>query len=361
MKSLVVEKAKLNHNIDILKSMTKSKIIGVLKANGYGLGMLEFAKILKDNGIDLVAVTEIDDAVTLSENGFSGKVLLLTPTSFEDDALLIVRNKIIPSIGSITSALILNDAASKLNEKVDFHLKIDTGFGRFGFLPNEISEACTLFSNMENIRLAGTYSHFSYAFSKNEKDVYFQYNKFISTVDQIKNKGLDPGMLHICNSSAFLRFPQMHLDAVRIGSAFLGRIPIKNTYDLQEVGYLKSKIIEAKELPKNHNIGYANTYKTKQAIRVGVIPVGYSDGFGAEKSRDAFRIRDILRYIFHDIKSINKKVYVNIQNKPARVLGRIGACNIIADLTGINANVGTDVILNANPILIGNHVKREYV
>jgi alanine racemase len=389
MKRLIIEKDKLCHNISTIKGLSRSTIIAVLKGNGYGLGILEFARILQKEGIDFFAVSEIEDAIRLVEDGFQGKVLLLTPVYFEDEAMLLVKNGIIPSVGSITSALMLNDTASKLGRVVDFHLKIDTGFGRFGFLPGEVPEACTLIKGMQNIRISGTYSHLSFSFSKKEKDVYSQYNKFTAAVELIRRLGLDPGMLHICNSSAFLRFPQMHLDAVRIGSAFLGRlpvkIPVKNTYNLQnnlhndiqnnfqnnvqnnlqKVGYLKSRIIEAKELPKSHNIGYANTYKTKKATRIGVIPVGYLDGFGVEKSRDTFRIIDILRYIYNDIKSFNRAIYVNIHNKhgkqQARVLGRIGSHSIVVDLTGIGANMGDEAVLDVNPMLVGNHIKREYI
>lgn len=214
---------------------------------------------------------------------------------------------------------------------------------------------------MENLQIAGTYSHFSFSFSKKEKDIYSQYNKFINSVELIKQNNLDPGMLHICNSSAFLRFPQMHLDAVRIGSAFLGRIPIENTYGLQKIGYLKSQIIEVKELPKNHNIGYANTYKTHKAIRVGIVPVGYLDGFGVEKLRDTFRPIDILRYLYNDIKTLNKKYYVNIRGILAPILGRISTYNIIVDLTGINARIGDEVILDVNTMLVPRYITREYI
>jgi alanine racemase len=361
MKRLIIEKDNLCQNINIIKSMSSSKIIAVLKGNGYGLGMLEFATFLLEKGIDMFAVSDIEDAICLSEEGFSGKVLLLTPTNLDDEAELIVKNKIIPSIGSITSALVINDAALRLDEVVDFHLKIDTGFGRFGLLADEITEFCTLLKTMENLQIAGTYSHFSFSFSKKEKDVYSQYNKFINAVELIKENGLNPGMLHICNSSAFLRFPQMHLDAVRIGSAFLGRIPIVNTYGLEKIGYLKSRIIETKELPKNHNIGYANTYKTRNATRIGIVPVGYLDGFGVEKSRDTFRPIDILRYIYNDIKMFNKKYYVDIGGKHAPVLGRISTYNIIVDLTGINAKIGDEVKFEVNTMLVPEHILREYV
>ncbi|SFP79538.1 alanine racemase [Caldicoprobacter faecalis] len=360
MNKLIIEKDKLIQNIEIIKGLSRSKIIAILKANGYGLGLLEFAGILQENGIDFFGVSNIQDAVRLAKNGFK-RVLLLTPTNQEDKALLIVKNKVTATVGSLTSAIILNDAALKLNTTADFHLKIDTGFGRFGFLPSEIPQACTLLKGLENIRITGTYSHFSFAFSKKTKAVYSQYNAFIDAVNLMRQSGLQPGMLHICNSSAFLMYPQMHLDASRIGSAFLGRTIVKNTCGLQKIGYLKSTIIECKEIPKNHNIGYANTYKTRRNTKIGIVPVGYLDGFGLEKARDAFRIRDISSYIYRDIMMLNKKMYVTISGKQVRILGKINTHNIIVDITDIDAKVGDEVLLNINPMLVGPHIEREYV
>lgn len=365
MKKLIIEKDKLRSNINIIKNMTQSKIIAVLKGNGYGLGMIDFAQVLHENGIDFFAVSDIGDAVKLSEylneNNLAGKVLLLVPATCKDEALLVIKKGIIPSVGSTAAASVLNEAAAELNTEVDFHLKIDTGFGRFGFLPADIPGVCDFLKTLQNIRISGTYSHFSFSFSKKEKDVYVQFKIFKGCVDLIREKGLDPGMLHICNSCAFLRFPAMHLDAVRIGSAFLGRIPVENTYGLQKIGFLKSEIIEIKELPPNHNIGYANTYRTRRQTRIGIVPVGYLDGFGVEKSRDVFRPIDVLRYLYNDITSFNKRLYVKVGQKPAPILGRISTFNIIVDLTGIDANTGDEVILDINPMFAGSHIERNYI
>ena len=362
MNKLVIDKDILIKNIEAIKKHTRSKIIAVLKANAYGLGLLEFASVLQQNGIDFFAVTDIKDALKLRENGITGQILLLTPTNQAEEALLIIKNKIIATVGSRSSALVLNNAASSLKETASFHLKIDTGLGRFGFLPREIPDVCSFLKTLNNIQITGTYSHFSFSFSKKTKAVYKQYVTFINAVEKIRQKGLDPGMCHICNSSAFLLFPQMHLDAVRIGSAFLGRLLVKNICNLEKIGYLKSRIIELKELPKNHNIGYANTYRTKRPVKIGIVPVGYMDGFGLRKRRDSFRFSDILSYIWRDLRLLKKKEFVFINGKHARILGRININNIVVDITGIGANIGDEVILaNINPLLVGSHVEREYI
>lgn len=365
MNKLIIEKDKLAKNIEIIKGLTKAEIIAVVKGNGYGLGLLDYSQFLSEHGINLFAVSHIDDAILLSQNGFEGKVILLSPPYTQEEAGLIVESKIVCSIGSIASASMINDAGVRLNETAKVHIKIDTGFGRFGFLAgddlNDIEEACNYLGTMSNIEVAGTYTHLSFSFSRKPKHIYLQYNRFQKAIELMKQKGINTGILHVCNSSAFLKYPQLHLDGVRIGSAFLGRIPIENSYNLQRIGYLKSTIGEIRNLPAKHNIGYANTYTTKRATTTGIIPVGYKHGFGVEKSRDTFRFIDILRYVYNDLKSFNKKFYVQVNGSLVPVLGRISMYHTIVDLTGINANAGDEVILNINPLHVASDIKREYI
>jgi len=383
MNKLIVETDKLKKNIEIIKRLTDAKIIAVVKGNGYGLGLLEFSSFLSENGINLFAVSDINDAVFLSQNGFEERVILLSPPYNEEEADLIISNKIICTIGSISSASRINNSAAKLNTVAKVHVKIDTGFGRFGFLAdgnnsnfinndsgfndnndggfNNIEEACSFLNALSNIEIAGTYTHLSFSFSRKPEHIKVQYDKFQKAVELMKAKGLNTGMLHICNSSAFLRFPQMHMDAVRIGSAFLGRIPLENSYGLQRIGYLKSHIVEVRKLPPGHNVGYANTYTTKRTTTIGIIPVGYRHGFGVEKSRDTFRFIDILRYIYNDIKSFNKKICVKVNGSYAPVIGRISMYHTIVDLTNINAKTGDEVIFDINPLYTPQDVKREYI
>ncbi|HWQ89731.1 MAG TPA: alanine racemase C-terminal domain-containing protein, partial [Desulfitobacteriaceae bacterium] len=121
------------------------------------------------------------------------------------------------------------------------------------------------------------------------------------------------------------------------------------------------KIIEIKYLPKNHYIGYANTYKTRDRTRIGIIPVGYYDGYGLEKIRDTFRFFDIIRYILNDIRQFNRSIYVKTTDGKAKILGKINMYSIIVDLNGIDVETGGEVILDINPITVNSLIEREYI
>ncbi len=364
MKKLVVEKEKLVENIHALLAEAKTtgtKVIAMLKGNGYGLGLCAFAKLLTENGIDTISVCLLEEARTLREGGIDAQILLLSPTCNLAEATEAISLGVTCAVGSEESCAILDIAAEQAGVKAKAHLAIDTGFGRFGFLYSDMQSAAKLLSSAENIEITGTFSHLSDAFGKPENSDK-QFSRFTAAIDVLSKLGINPGMRHLCNSCGFLRYKNMRLDAVRIGSAFLGRLPIQSPVALKRIAYLESCICETKLLPAGFNIGYANTFKTKKETRIGVVPVGYMDGFGVSKINDTFRFSDILRYTLSSIRSLfrDNSVYVRVGGKRCRVLGRISMFNIIVDLTDTDAQAGTEVILECNPILINASVAREY-
>ena len=214
---------------------------------------------------------------------------------------------------------------------------------------------------MKNIKIEGTYTHFSNSYY-DDQYTQTQFKRFIDCIEVLKMNEIETGMLHVCNTSAFIKFPQMHLNAVRIGSAFTGRISFKNNMGLRKIGYLKSNVSEIKELPEKFNIGYSNTYTTKKKTKVAIIPCGYMDGVNIETGRDMFRKVDKLRYIVRDIKDAFKKqqLYVNINGQKCPILGRIGTYHVTADITGKNININDEAIFNVSLKHVDSGLRREW-
>lgn len=378
MKSLVVNREDLKHNIRTIKEIAKDtgrldnhknvEIIAVVKGNGYGLGIVQYSKFLIDNGLNFLAVSTIEEAILLREAKIQAKILMLSSTAVEKDVEKLIQNDIILTVGSTESVETVEKIAKKLNKKVKVHLKIDTGFGRYGFCYYEKDKIVKAIKELNNIEIDGTYSHFTLAFFHNNRFSELQFKRFMDVIEYLKENKIETGSLHICNSSGFLKFKDKRLNAVRIGSALLGRISIPNIYGLKKIGYLKSQVAEIKNLKKGYNIGYSNAYTLKKDSKIAIIPVGYADGFNVRDERDMFRKIDRLRYIVRDVKDSfkDKSLYVDIMNnkgnyEKCKVIGRLGMYHVSVDITGKDIKIGANVKLNVNPIFVDSGIRREYI
>ena len=366
MKALIINKEDLKHNINKIKEHAKTsetKLIAVVKGNGYGLGLIEYSKFLIDQGVEMLAVATVEDVVRLREAGIKEDILMLSSTSVKEDVKLLIENNAILTLGSSEAVRIADELARTFNIMVRAHLKIDTGFGRYGFVYTNTDEIIESINGVTNIKIEGTYSHFSQSYAKNEKWTKLQFDRFIAVTSTLQNNKIETGMLHICNSSAFLRYSSMHLNAVRIGSAFLGRIVVSNQIGLKKIGQFRTQISEIKQLPKGYNIGYSNAFKTKKETKVAIIPVGYFDGYNVRNYPDSYRIIDKTRYLYNDIKNFfkDKKLKVKIANKKYRVVGKIGMYHIAIDITDSeNINTNDTIELDINPLYVDSGIRREY-
>lgn len=367
MKALVVETEKLKHNLKIIREIIekkeeKTKIIAVIKGNGYGLGLCEYAQFLINNGIDLLAVATVEEALELRKSGIKQDILMMSSTAIKQDMELLIKNEIILTIGSSESGKMADEIAKKENKKVRAHIKIDTGFGRYGFIYSKKQDMVDAIKSWKNIQIEGAFSHFSIAFYGNGQESRKQYTRFMQCIELLNKNNINPKLLHICNSSAFLRFEEMHLNAVRIGSALLGRLSIPNKWGFKRVGYLKSNVAEIKDLPSGYNIGYSNSYVTKKETKIAIIPCGYADGFNVKVDRDMFRFVDKLRYVVRDIKDVfkNKKIYVTINGEKCEVLGRLGMFHVSVDITGKSIKLGDEVRFEVSPMLVDSNISRDY-
>ena len=364
MKSLIINKNDLRHNINVIKKIAKVdipddngntyKIIGVVKGNGYGLGLIEYSNFLVDNGIETLAIATVEEAIELRKAGIKEDILMLSSTSIESEIQELIENDIILTIGSKECADIVNKLSKKADKKIRAHIKIDTGFGRYGFIYSDIRTIVETINSLKDVSIEGMYSHFSLAYYKNNKWTIKQFNRFMEVVEALKLNDINIQTLHICNSPAFLNYPNMHLNGARIGSAFLGRVDADINVGLKKIGKLKCSIEEIKIVPKGFNIGYLNSYKTKKETRIAIVQLGYIEGFNIGTRQDMFRFVDKLRNLSHSIKSFFKKqnLKVTINDKKYNIIGKLGMYHMAIDITNSDVKIGDFAYLEVNPLYI---------
>ena len=353
MKTLLIEKQRVSANIAKINARAgEASVYAVLKGNAYGLGLLEIAEICRQSGISRFALTDVEDAIKLRQNGFHDEEILMLRSTSEPYFLeALVEYNLVGTIGSQDVALAMSGVADKRRTVIEAHIEIDTGMGRYGFLPSEFEKVVSVYKNLSNVALTGIYTHFSRAYD-NEKLTRAQTAEFTALIEKLRSRGIEPGLVHAANSSALFRYDFCNFDAVRVGSAITGRMPSKLTYGLQRVGLLVSNIAEVRWVPSGTTFGYGGVYRAKRAMRIAVIPVGYADGFCMEKSHDSYRFSDTVRYMLSSLKRgiTGKKLYVTINGVKARVIGHVGMLHTTVDVTDIDCSQGDLALFDVNPM-----------
>ncbi|MBE6927107.1 MAG: alanine racemase [Ruminococcaceae bacterium] len=342
MSAYVVNRSDLSHNIGQLKRLANGvPIWAVIKGDGYGLGALPLAQLLYAQGIDRFCVTELREARLLRENGLDNVQILMLRSITDRDVLAeLAALRVIVTVGSMESA----EAAAEANAEV--HLKIDTGMGRFGFAPSQLEEIASVY---ETCKVCGIYTHFPCAFC-DDGATKRSFDAFCGVLDALRSRGIDPGMAHCCNSSAFFKFPQMHLDAVRLGSAILGRLSFPTK--LQPVGHVQTHIDELHCLKKGQSTGYGAIFKAKRDTTLAIVPVGWFHGFQVSCKEDRSRRRDSIRGILSNLKTFLKPTLptVKVGGRTCTVVGAIGMLHCAVDVTGLSIKPGDEVIISLNPL-----------
>ena len=359
MTRLVVDLAALRRNYQAICKETGVPVIPVLKADCYGLGAQKVYEVLLAEGATRFAISRIEEGLPLCDG--KAEILLLSAYHGEEDLKNIVRSGMTAAVDSLEQAKLLSKLAAEADKQVRVHLKVDTGFGRFGFLPEEYEELKAVFG-LGHLQVCGVFSHFSNSFGGDAKDTEMQYQTFIALCDKLQAEGFDIGLRHIANSCGALRWDKYRLDAVRCGSALLGRLPVKVPVKLERIGALETTIAALRTLKKGSNMGYGNAFTLKKDTRVAVCCAGSAHGMLVKKENDAFRPVDVLRYLRRDarllVKDGRSKVLVNGQS--TWVVGRVALTHTMVDVTNIACQPGDVVTLPANPIYVPGSVERVY-
>lgn len=309
------------------------KFCAPLKANAYGHGAAQVAPALQQAGVDMAAVATLDEAIELRRATWTrpilvlGNVLAVADYHERCERLdAIIKHNLSITIADADTVQFLADEPSDV--RIDAHLKIDTGLGRMGVLPDEATRLVHSIGGIRTLRLAGVYSHFGTADFADRDFALEQLAAFKSWL--VKNQNAMPhGCLrHIANSAATISLPEAHLDMVRPGLALYGYPPadhLAEQIELRPTLRLYSHLTCIKEIPAGHSVGYARKFVATKPTRIGIIPIGYADGF---------------------LRILSNNAVVGTRNGPAPVIGRVSMDQIAINLTELPpAKLGDPVIL----------------
>ena len=324
-----VDLDKVGHNVREIKRHLRPDTIfmAVVKADGYGHGMKEVSRVALQNGADWLSVSNPDEGEYLRKCGFKVPILVLTPPSKESSKVTI-KNDLIQCVDSIDQVEYLGRLSRTKGKKTIIHIKVDTGLGRFGVLPEHVIDFAKRVRNIASLSLQGIYTHFASPYSDPDYTRQ-QYGTFMELRKRIKKEGILVKIFHCANSPSAMDFPFMHLDAVRIGFSLCYRCDgtiKKNRWNLLDCLEFKTKIVSIKKILPRAHIGYENRFIARHKMTAAVIPVGYVDGIPT---------------------SLANRGHVLIKAKKLPLIGSVCFSQSFVDLTSLNeeASIGEEVVL----------------
>ncbi|BBM89801.1 alanine racemase [Spirochaetota bacterium] len=331
--TLTVNLDAITANVRTIKMhANKAKVMAVLKANAYGIGVGPVIKAVLNGGAAAIGIATHAEAAA-ARRFFQGPIYLLG-AYFEGEITELLDLDIIFPVSSEYTLTRLNAYATKNNKIAQFHLLIDTGMGRLGTLPETVLELIKKSHSLPNVSFLGCYSHLSNAFTPNDPHTQKQITTFKTLKDKVLklhtelNLPSPPPCFHLANSDGIHNYPETSLDMIRVGINLYGFYDLQGhrRYALEPALTLSSKIIAIRKLPAKASIGYGITYRLPHAGYVATISAGYADG-----------IPLALANRFHVI--IGKQTYP--------IIGRISMdyLTVWLDANTYEVNVGDNVIL----------------
>lgn len=296
-----------------------TKIMAVIKSDGYGHGAIQVAEVLeKYDYIWGFAVATLDEAVVLRTEGIQKPILVLG-CIFPDQYLEMLDNDIRMNVYTEEMAKEISYMARREGKTAYLHIKLDTGMARLGFaVNNESVDAITRISKLPNVNMEGVFTHFAKADETDKTFTKNQISQFVSMTEKLRERGVAFPYEHCANSAAIIDVEDARFDIVRAGISTYGLYPSEevnqNAVHLKPALALKSHVAFVKEIEEGTPVSYGGTFVAEKKMKIATIPVGYGDGYP---------------------RSLSGKGYVLIRGKKANILGRICMDQFMVDVTDI--------------------------
>lgn len=331
---LEVRRDILNENARAVTDYVKTRVIGVLKFDGYFITLAEAAKAWQSAGVTMFAVSESWEALQLRREGFTEDILLMAPVADEKTLRDLLEQDIILTVSDLENARLYQQ-----NGTPRVHVKVDTGMGRFGIDYRDMNQIRAVYA-LEGLRFEGIYSHFGKAYEKEYKLCKLQMERFMQVLQQLEKDGISLGMRHIASSAAALRFPETWLDAVRVGSALVDGLLCPVNVKLQKPHVCKARVMAVKQLQKGDTLGYGSVCKVRRPTKTVVVAVGQETGLGWTGAPEPVPLLDFGVYLYHLLLRYRRPTPVTFQGKTLPMIGRIGTQYTQFDATGVDIHPG---------------------
>lgn len=274
-----LDRLKNNYRI-IQKAVGSARIMAAIKADAYGHGAVEVARILETEGIYMFGVAGVEEGVELRDAGIKSKILVLSPILYSQiDTIL--EYDIIPTISELGFFKILDERLKNIGKPFLVHIEVDTGMTRTGFPVDQAKEAIETIGSSPRIRIDGIFSHFPLA-DANGSFTSGQIARFNNIIDDLKDGKIDFGVVHLANSSGIFRWPDSHYNLVRPGIALYGlrsSPTVEYEGDFDPVMALKSRVVNIRFVDTHTPISYGHTFKTQRRSKIATVSIGYGDGY----------------------------------------------------------------------------------
>jgi alanine racemase len=322
---LEINLAAIKNNIRLLGSITRTSVMPVVKANAYGHGLIAVSRASEEEGVPWLGVSRIEEAISLRNSGIHCSILILgytspprIPEAIENDVAVTLYD---PRVASL-----YEEAAISHGKKLRVHVKTDSGMGRLGIPTSAAKEFLDYLHSLQMLEVEGLFTHFARADEPEAPTTKDQMKEFEALLDVLTRVGSRPHIIHAANSAGALNFPAGRYDMVRCGISVYGLNPSPQTplpAGFQRALSWKTRLTSVKTLPKGHGVSYGFHYYTPREERIGVIAIGYADGF---RRVDGNRVL--------------------IRGKQAEVVGAVCMDQCMVRLEGNpDAEVGDEVIL----------------
>ncbi|MBL8045151.1 MAG: alanine racemase [Anaerolineales bacterium] len=284
-----IDLAAIRNNVRQMQALAQTRVMAVVKANAYGHGAIRVARAAQEAGAEWLGVARTEEGLALRAAGLQLPILVLgyTPPEAAPEAL---AHALTLTVFDWESATAYASAARALNQTANVHLKIDTGMGRLGVLPQDAPNFFQAVWALEGLNVEGAFTHFASADAASPASAQKQLTVFQELIAALPTR---PALVHACNSAGAFALPAARLDVVRLGIALYGLNPsaeVPCPPEFRPALTWKARVAQVKTLPPGHGVSYGHQYTTTETETLAVVTVGYADGFRRAPSAQAVLI-----------------------------------------------------------------------